>query len=205
MILSHFWGLITRPNTEWSNIRQRPPGILRLYLGQVLWLAAIPALCTFIGTTEIGWSLPGSDHVVKLTQASALWMAFLAWLAIMTGVAVMGGFVHWMSRSFDSDPTLAECIAFSCYTAFPLFLAGIFGLYPSIWLAILVGTVASSLTAWLLYTGLPVFMNIPREKGFIYSSSVLCIGLVVLVSIMITTVLFWGMGIGPEYIQEPIR
>ena len=29
----------------------------------------------------------------------------------------------------------------------------------------------------------------------------LCIGLVVLVSIMITTVIFWGMGVGPEYVQ----
>ena len=205
MIFSHFWSLITEPDTEWNSVRQKSPSLIRLYLGQVVWLAALPALCTFIGTTQMGWSLPGSDHVVKLTFLSASWMAVLAWLATMSGVAVMGGFIHWMSQNFDSDPTLTECTAFSCYIAFPLFLAGIFGLYPSIWVAISAGTAAASISAYLLFTGLPAFMRIPKEQGFIYSSSVLCVGLVVLVSIMVITVLFWGMGVGPEYIQHPVR
>ena len=201
MILSHFWGLITEPDSEWNSIRQQPPSLVQLYLGQIIWMAALPAVCTYIGTTYMGWSLPGSDQIVKLTSESAASMAALAWLATIAGVMVMSWFVRWLSSNFDSTPSLTECTAFTTYTAFPLFLTGIFGLYPSIWVAILAGTVASSATAYLLYRGLPGFMNIPKEQGFIYSSSILCIGLVVLVSIMITTVIFWGMGIGPEYIQ----
>lgn len=202
MILSHFRGLITEPDAEWNTLRQTSPGLLRLYLGQIIWMAALPAICTYVGTTYMGWTLPGSEQVVKLTSSSAMSMAFLAWMATVAGVVVMSWFVHWLSANFDSTPTLTECTAFTTYTAYPLFLAGLFGLYPSIWLAILAGTVASSATAYLLYTGLPSFMKIPKEQGFIYASSILCIGLVVLVSIMITTVLFWGMGVGPEYVQE---
>ncbi|WP_153301384.1 Yip1 family protein [Endozoicomonas arenosclerae] len=201
MILSHFWGLLFHPDQEWTSIREHPPGIIRLYLGQVIWLAAVPALCTYIGTTQTGWSLPGSDQVVKLTETSAAAMAFFAWLAILAGVAIMGAFIQWMAETFGSKPTLTQSVAFSCYTAAPLFLAGLCGLYPSIWLTIVAGTIAASCSAWLLYTGLPTFMQIPKEQGFVYASSVLCIGLVVLVSIMITTVIFWGMGVGPEYIQ----
>ena len=201
MILSHFWGLLTHANDEWASIRQHPPGILRLYLGQIIWLAALPAACTFYGTTQIGWTLPDSDQVVRLTVDSAFTMALLAWLAILAGVAVMGAFVQWMSDTFGSKPTLAQSIAFSCYTAFPLFLAGLCGLMPSIWLAIVAGTLGASASAYLLYTGLPVFMKIPKEQGFVYASSVLCIGLVVLVSLMITTVILWSLGAGPEYIQ----
>ena len=37
MILSHFWGLITHPDEEWSAIREHPPGIVKLYLTQVIW------------------------------------------------------------------------------------------------------------------------------------------------------------------------
>lgn len=201
MMLSHFWGLLTHPHQEWAAIREHPPGIIRLYLGQVMWLAALPALCTFIGTTRVGWSLPGNDQIVKLTEGSAIAMAVLAWLAIMAGVAIMGAFIQWMGETFGSKPSLEQCIAFSCYCAAPLFLAGLCGLYPSIWLAIVAGTIAASASAWLLYSGLPTFMQIPKEQGFVYASSVLCIGLVILVSIMITTVIFWGMGVGPEYIQ----
>ena len=202
MILSHFWGLITKPANEWISIRKNPTGLIQLYLGQIVWLAALPALCTYIGTTMVGWSVPGSTQVVKLTSASALWMATLAWLAMIAGVAVMSWFMRWMSENFNSNPTLTDCTAFTCYTAYPLFLTGICGLYPSLWLAIIAGTVAMSATAYLLYSGLHVFMKIPQEQGFIYASSILCIGLVVLVSMMIITVLFWGMGVGPEYIQS---
>lgn len=201
MILSHFWGLLSRPEEEWSIIREHPPGILRLYLGQVIWLAALPAICTYLGTTRTGWTVPGSDQVIKLTEASAAYMAFFAWLAILAGVAVMGAFIQWMAETFGSKPTMTQSVAFSCYTAAPLFLAGFCGLYPSIWMTIVAGTIATSCSAWMLYSGLPTFMQIPREQGFVYASSVLCIGLVVLVSIMITTVIFWGMGVGPEYIQ----
>lgn len=201
MILSHFWGLLTEPDDEWISIRSNPTGLVQLYLGQIIWLAALPALCTYIGTTQIGWSLPDSSNIVRLTPQSALWMAILAWLATITGVGVMSWFIRWMSQNFNSDPSLTDCTAFSCYTAYPLFLAGICGLYPSIWLAITAGILSTSATAYILYTGLPVFMKIPKEQGFIYASSVLCIGLVLAVSIMITTVVLWGMGIGPEYVQ----
>ena len=202
MILSHFWGLITEPDSQWSHLRESSHGLIRLYLGQIIWIAALPAVCTYIGTTRVGWSLPGSDQVVRLTPDSAAWMAGLAWLAIIAGVMVMSWFMRWLSTNFDSTPSLTDCTAFTMYTAVPLFIAGLFGLYPSIWLAIMAGILASSGTAYLLYSGLPIFMKIPKEQGFIYSSSVLCIGLVVLVSIMITTVIFWGMGVGPEYIQD---
>ncbi len=201
MILSHVWGLMTKPESEWSMIRDKPPGILQLYLGQVIWLAALPALCTFYGTTQIGWSLPGSDQVVKLTEASAGWMAILAWLAVLAGVGIMGMAVQWMGKTFGSTPSITQSIAFSSYTALPLFLAGICGAYPSLWLLLIVGTLATSASAWLLYSGLPTFMKIPKEQGFIYASSILCIGLVVLVALMIVTVIFWGIGIGPEYVQ----
>jgi hypothetical protein len=47
--------------------------------------------------------------------------------------------------------------------------------------------------------GLPVFMNIHPDEGFMFSSSVLAVGLVVLVAIMAFTVVLWGIGVGPEY------
>ncbi len=46
---------------------------------------------------------------------------------------------------------------------------------------------------------LPVFMNVDPDEGFMFSSSVLAVGLVVLVAIMAFTVVLWGAGVGPEY------
>uniref|UniRef100_UPI000F01D0C0 Yip1 family protein n=1 Tax=Pseudomonas viridiflava TaxID=33069 RepID=UPI000F01D0C0 len=96
---------------------------------------------------------------------------------------VMGSFIHWMARTYDATPTLTQCIDFATYTATPLFFGGLAALYPHLWLGMVAGTAAVCYTVYLLYVGLPTFMNIPSEEGFMFSSSVLSVGLVVLVAI----------------------
>ena len=85
--------------------------------------------------------------------------------------------------------------------AFALIFAGLAALYPSLWLGMLVGTAAISYTVYLLYQGIPIFMDIPSDEGFLFSSSVLAVGLVVLVAMIATSVIFWGFGVGPVYLR----
>lgn len=199
-MINHVWGLLTHPNQEWQEIRGEEKKISHLHLTPVLLLAAIPAISAFIGTTQLGWSI-GSGEPVKLTEASALQMTVLSYLAMLAGVAVMGSFIHWMARTYDATPSLERCIVFAAYNATPLFIGGLAALYPHLWLGMIVGTVAISYTVYLLYVGLPTFMNIPRDEGFLFSSSVLAVGLVVLVAIIATSVILWGFGAGPVYIS----
>ncbi|HIZ51925.1 MAG TPA: YIP1 family protein [Candidatus Pseudomonas excrementavium] len=193
-------GLFTNPDRAWRTIKGEETVIGPLYLVHVLVLAAIPAISAYIGTTQVGWTI-GTLEPVRLTQASALQMTFLTWLAMLAGVAVMGAFIHWMSRTYDSSPTLSDCVVFAAYTATPLFLAGLAALYPNLWLAMFVGTAAICYTVFLLYQGIPIFMDIPQDEGFLFSSSILAVGLVVLVGMMATAVIFWGLGIGPIYLR----
>src|SRR5690554_4622883 len=69
------------------------------------------------------------------------------------------------------------------------------------WLAMMAGTVAICYTTYLLYQGIPIFMGIPEEEGFLFASSILAVGLVVLVGMMATAVIFWGLGVGPVYLR----
>lgn len=197
-MINHVWGLFAHPDREWQEIRGEEESISRMYLTHVLLLAAIPAVSAFIGTTQVGWSIGGRPPVM-LTEASAMPLAILSYLAMLAGVAVMGAFIHWMSRTYDASPTLGQCIVFAAYTATPLFIGGIAALYPNIWLAMVVGTAAVCYTVYLLYVGLPTFMRIPPEEGFLFSSSVLAVGLVVLVAMIAMSVILWGLGIGPVY------
>jgi hypothetical protein len=80
-------------------------------------------------------------------------------------------------------------------------MVGITALLPVLWFVALAGIVAMSYSVYLLYSGVPIMMNIEEEKGFIYSSSVVTCGLVLLVGIMATTAILWGMGLGPEFIS----
>lgn len=199
-MINHVWGLFAHPSQEWQEITGEEREVGHLHLGEVLVLAAIPAISAFIGTTQVGWSIGGGD-AVKLTESSALQLTLLSYLAMLGGVAVMGGFIHWMSRTYDANPTLVQCIVFAAYTATPLFVGGLAALYPHIWLGMLVGTAAICYTTYLLYVGLPTFMNIHADEGFLFSSSVLAVGLVVLVAILALSVIMWGMGVGPIYVR----
>lgn len=200
-MIHHVLGLFTHPDQEWKDIKGDEETIGHMYLTHVLILAAIPAVSAYIGTTQVGWSFGAAADAVRLTQSSAMQMTILAYLAMLAGVAVMGAFIHWMARTYDSSPTLTDCVVFAAYTATPLFLAGIAALYPSLWLGMLVGTAAIGYTAYLLYQGIPIFMDIPKEEGFMFSSSILAVGLVVLVAMIATSVIFWGLGVGPEYLR----
>ncbi|SDS51393.1 Yip1 family protein [Pseudomonas oryzae] len=197
-MIHHVWGLFTHPDQEWQEIRGDKETISHMYLSHVLILAAIPVVSAYIGTTQVGWSIAGGE-AVRLTQASALQMTVLSYLAMLAGVAVMGAFIHWMSRTYDASPSLTDSIVFAAYCATPLFIGGLAALYPNLWLAMAVGTVAVCYTAYLLYVGIPAFMNIPKDEGFMFSSSVLAVGLVVLVAMMAISVVLWGFGVGPVY------
>jgi hypothetical protein len=198
-MINHVWGLFTHPDQEWHQIREeKEESIGHMYLTHTLILAAIPAISAYIGTTQIGWVI-GDRAAVMLTHGSAVWTAVMSYISMLIGVGVMGGFIHWMARTYDATPSMARCIAFATYTATPLFIGGLAALYPHMWLGLVVGTAAICYTVYLLYVGLPTFMNIHSDEGFMFSSSVLAVGLVVLVAIMAFTVVLWGIGVGPEY------
>lgn len=197
-MIHHVWGLFAHPDQEWQEIRGEETSISRMYLTHILILALIPAVCAYIGTTQVGWSIAGRPAVM-LTESSALHLSILSYLAMLVGVAVMGAFIHWMARTYDASPSLSQCIVFAGYTASPLFIGGLAALYPNLWLALIIGTAAVCYTVYLLYVGLPTFMNIPSDEGFLFSSSVLAVGLVVLVSIMTLSVIMWANGLGPIY------
>lgn len=197
-MIHHVWGLFAHPNQEWQEIRGEEESISHMYLTHVLLLAAIPAVSAYIGTTQVGWSI-GSRAPVMLTEASAMQLTIMSYLAMLIGVAVMGAFINWMSRTYDASPSMAQCVVFAAYTATPLFIGGLAALYPNLWLAMLIGTGAICYTVYLLYIGIPTFMNIPADEGFLFSSSVLAVGLVMLVSMIALSVILWGSGVGPVY------
>lgn len=199
-MIHHLWGLFAHPDQEWQHIRgDHEQSIGRFYFTHTLILAAIPTVSAYIGTTQMGWVI-GAHTPVTLTPHSALWMCIMSYIAILGAVAIMGGFIHWIARTYNAQPSLSRCIAFATYTATPLFISGLAALYPHMWLCMLVGMSAICYTVYLLYVGLPTFMSIPADEGFMFSSSVLAIGLVVLVAIMAFTVVLWGIGVGPEYV-----
>lgn len=201
-MLQHTLGIFTHPDREWERIRRDKESFLRVYLRHVPLLALIPCIAGYIGVTQVGWSV-GYGEVVRLTAESALVMAMSAYLAQLVAVYVLGEYINWMSRTFGVDDEANqrhfEGTALAVYSAIPIMLAGAVLVYPQLWLVVSVYLLASCYAVYLIYEGIPILMNIPKERGFIYASSVLTVALVLAVVVMISTVIVWGAGAGPVY------
>lgn len=195
--------LFTHPDYAWNDIRDEEEQHPRHYLAHLLLWALLPTLCLFIGTTWVGWSL-AEDETVRLSFNSALQLCLLMYLSMLAGTAVMGGFIRWMSHSFEARPTLNQCIGFAAYVATPFFLSGITALYPSRWLAVPALMIAGAYSTYLLFVGLPRFMRINQDHGLPYAASVWGVGLLVLVTIMVSMILFWLDVLSPEYLRSTL-
>ena len=139
--MNHVWGLFSHPNQEMSVIKSENETVSHHYTHHVLVMAAVPVICAFIGTTQLGWNF-GDGTVVKLSLMTGLALAVLFYAVMLAGVAVMGRVIWWMARSYPQRPSLKRCMVFAGYVATPLFLSGLVALYPLVWLCALVGTVA---------------------------------------------------------------
>ena len=199
-MLSHIFGLFINPRKEWQAIHDSACSVTKCYLSYVLILAAIPPVSGYFGTTIFGWQF-GARDAVKLTHESALTIAVAYYVVMLVGVFTMGAMIQWMGKTYGTDQPLSRTVTLAAYTATPLFLVGIFELMPILWLNFLVGLPALGYTVVLLYIGLPIMMGISEEKGFLFSSAVLAVGLVALVCMMVATAILWGYGFAPQFVD----
>ena len=201
MVIKHILGLFTAPKEEWTAIRDEKCTVAKCFATHTALLAAIPPLSGFIGTAFIGWRI-GSGPPVKLTVDSALMIAVLYYFALMVAVASIGALINWMGKTYDADQPLSRSVVLASYVATPLFLIGIFQLYPILWLNMILGLPALAYSVYLLYTGVPIMMDVSTERGFLFSSAVLAVGLVTLVAMLVSTVILWGFGFEPAFVTR---
>ncbi|WP_137166539.1 Yip1 family protein [Salinimonas lutimaris] len=199
MILNHLLGIYTHPREEWQSIDRKHETYFYA-LSHIMVMALIPALVTFYSGTQLGWSI-GAGDVIRLTQNSAMILAIGMYFGVVAGVVALAILIHELANIFSAEPTYTQSLELAAYTATPLLMVGFAGLYPQLWFVMLIGFVGLAYSVYLLYSGTPIIMHIPEEKGFIYASSVVTCGLVLLSILMAATIIMWGSGFGPEFIH----
>ncbi|WP_448566250.1 Yip1 family protein [Thalassotalea ganghwensis] len=200
MILNHIWGLYAHPKEEWQTIEKRHESLMYSMV-HILVVALIPAICSYYAAAHIGWTI-GAGDPIRLPQDSAIAMAVAMYVGLVVGVFALAYLVQWMAVTFDAKPDFTQSLELAAYTATPLLMVGLTALYPVLWFVTVAGLAALTYSVYLLYSGVPIMMNIPEEKGFIYASSVVTCGLVLLVALMAISAVLFGMGFGSDYIPS---
>jgi len=189
---------LTSPTRQWQKVADAPADAFDVAALYPVICALIPAVAWYYGTAVVGWTV-GSGDVVRLTSSSAFRIVCAFYLVMVCSILAIGYSIFWMSKTYGCETSFAKGIAISGFTATPLFIAGLLGFYPLLWLDLVLGTVAACWAVYLLYTGMPLVMKIPVEKGFLYSSAIMAVCLVLVICILVVTVLLWYFGFMPVF------
>ena len=198
-MIQHTLGLLVRPSAQWRTIAELPESSFRTLVLYPSIFAVLPAVAWYYGTSRVGWTVGDHGETIKLTVESARQISVLFYLAMLGAIAVIGYFVHWMSDTYGADSSLTKGIVIAGLTSTPLFIAGLVGVYPLLWIDLLIGVAALSWSVYLLYLGIPIIMGIPEERGFLFSSAVVGVAMVILICMMVGSVILWEYGAAPAF------
>lgn len=192
MYLQHVLGLFSHPKTGWKAIKGERLSFLQICLSRLGIIAAIPAVSLFFGITLVGWSLGGKEfHQVPFVEG--ILIAFVFYLSMIVGALFMAYFVFWLEKTYDANANFDRCLIFITYAAFPMYLAGLVGFMPIVWLCVLVVLFSVIYSVYWLYVGIPVFMEIPEGEGFMFSTSIIMTGLCSLVGWIAIIAVTWSI------------
>ena len=195
-MIQHAFGLMLKPRSEWEKIAPRAEKPMNIVYS--LLLALLPCIAWYYGTTQVGWRV-GDGEIILMTTDSASKIIVLFYLAMICSVSIIGYFIHWMSATYGASSTLVKGISVAGYCATPLYFAGLLGFQPHFMADLLIGLAAMAMSLYLLYTGIPIVMNVPKERGFLFASAIVGVCLVIFMALMGATVILWDIGFSPEF------
>ncbi|MBV1686942.1 YIP1 family protein [Novosphingobium sp. G106] len=182
--------MILTPKDEWAKIalETTPQGdILKSY---VLPLAAIGPVASLIGGQVFGYGAFGFSYRPPLI--GALISAALAYGLSILGVFILSLIVDALAPKFDGQGNKLAAFKLVAYSYTAAWLAGIFGLIPSLAFFGLLGIYSF----YVLYTGVTPLMKVPESKagGYLAVTIISAIVVYAIVGVVVgrTTAAFIG-------------
>ena len=186
-------GLVSSPSRGWSPIREHANRHPWSFVPTLILLPLLPALCVYVGATDVGWSLFGSNQERQLSSTSAGLLALMLYLTCLTSVLLSALATRWVLFRTDQRPAFTIAATFTTVLAIPLLLAGVISILPARWLLIPALALGALCSILLLYRGLPGYMQLKRnDQERFYATCILAAAvLVVLTSGFFFMELWW--------------
>ena len=159
-------GIILSPKAEWEKIATESADVKSLYVGYAMILAAIPAICSFIGMTLIGVSVPivGTIRTPIGSGIATMIITYVLGLGFLYLVSLI---INALAPTFDGQKDPVQALKVIVYASTPVWLAGVFSLIP---LLGVLSIIAGLYGLYLLYIGLSPLMKNPQEKSIGYTA-----------------------------------
>lgn len=186
-IIKRVIGLVTKPKEEWQSIKSEKMSVSDMFTKYAIILAAIPAVAGFIGYTVIGVSF-GLGTIRIPVGRSILW-AILTYVLSLGAVFLLGFIIDALAPSFGSTKNMDLSLKVAVFSYTAAWVAGIFHIIPA--LAIL-AMIVSLYTFYLLYLGLEILKEVPKDKlvGYFVVTLVITFVIYFLIGFIVSRIAF---------------
>jgi hypothetical protein len=151
------------PAATWPVIEAEKHDAKSLFVPYLLILAAIPAVCSFIGLSIVG--IGGFGFNFRVPIASGLAMMITTYILSVIMTFGMGWLASALAPTFGGKGDLVQGLKLAVFGGTPMMLAGIFNILPAL---SIVGLLVALYSLYVIYLGLPVLMKNPKEKTVVY-------------------------------------
>jgi len=152
--------ILKQPAQEWPVIAGEPADVASLMSGYAGPLAAIPAVCSWIGMSFIGFGFGYRRGIV-----SGLVAAILSWVFALVGAYIGAFVIEKLAPTFKSSGSTVQALKLVVYASTPVWVAGVLNLIPVLSPLIII---AALYAIYLFYLGVPVLMKTPRDQVIPY-------------------------------------
>ena len=196
--------ILLKPAATWPVIDAEPATVGSIYREWLLIMAAIPAVCAFVGL-----SLVGMGFGLRIPILYGLENLVLGYVLSLVLAFVMALIVDALAPSFGGQKNQVAALKVVAYGSTAYYVAGVLSLLPAL---ALLGVIAACYSVYLIYLGLPVLMKCPQDKAAGYTAVVVVIGIVAAIVVSSVSMLFMpGRGLmfggahagGPFSIKTP--
>jgi len=179
-------GIILSPKAEWEKIAAESTDVKSLFVGYAMILAAIPAICGFIGMTLVGVSVP-MFGTVRTPIGSGIAQMVITYVLGLGAMFLVSLIINALAPTFGGQKDPIQALKVIVYASTPVWLAGVFSLIPLLGVLTII---AGLYGLYLLYIGLSPLMKNPQEKSIGYTALiVVCyIVLFIIVGVVITAI-----------------
>jgi Yip1 domain len=151
-------GILLQPKSEWPAIEREPGDAGYLFPNYVAIVAAIPAVCTFIGTSLIGYGGYRIGIGLGLVRAVVVYALSLA------GVFVVAYIIDFLAGTFGAQKNPENAMRVSAYAPTAAWVAGVFNIIPALAFLGILGLYS----LYLLHTGIVALMKPAGQGGDLY-------------------------------------
>lgn len=181
--------ILTKPAEEWPAIAAEPTDTASLMTGYAAPLAAIPAICSWIGWSVIGLGFYRRGLVAGLAAA------IVSWVFALVGAFISAIVIEKLAPTFKSSGSTIQALKLVVYASTPMWVAGVLNLVPPLAvLALLAGLYA----IYLFYLGLPVLMKTPTDQVIPY----MIVSAIVIIVITVCLAFFSTLMVGGTYMMS---